>query len=170
MRQLIQNRKSGAIELIEAPAPVCGPRAVLVQTLASAVSAGTERHMLKLGRQSLARTAWERPDLVARVLGKFEREGLAATIRAIRDKTEQTVALGYSSCGRVVETGTEVHDLRPGDLVACAGQDYASHAELVTVPRTLVARVPDGVPVDQAAFATLGAIALEGVRLSRVEL
>jgi len=170
VRQLVQNRKSGAVELLEVPSPVCGPRAVLVQTLASAVSAGTERHMLKLGRQSVLHTAWERPDLVARVASKFEREGLAATIRAIREKTENTVALGYSSCGRVVEAGAGIEDLRPGDLVACAGQDYASHAELVAMPRTLVARVPEAVSVEHAAFATLGAIALEGVRLARVQL
>ncbi len=143
---------------------------VLVRTLASAVSPGTERHMLKLGRQSLIRTALERPDLVARVMSKFQREGLAATVRAVQEKTGQAVALGYSSCGRVLEAGPEVHDLRPGDLVACAGQDYASHAEVAAVPRTLVARVPEGVPPDHAAFAALGAIALQGVRLARVEI
>lgn len=170
MRQLVQNRKSGEIELVEVPAPVCGPRTILVRTLASAVSAGTERHMMKLGRQSLLRTALERPDLVSRVVTKFQREGLAATVRAVREKTEQTVALGYSSCGRVVEVGPEVDDIRPGDLVACAGQDFASHAEIAAVPRTLVARVPDGVAPEQAAFATLGAIAIEGVRLAHVEL
>ena len=170
MRQLIQNRQSGDIELIEVPAPECRPRMVLVRTLASAVSAGTERHMLKLGRQSLVRTAMERPDLVSRVVSKFQSEGLAATVRAVQEKTGQTVALGYSSCVRVLEVGPEVDGLRPGDLVACAGQDYASHAEIVAIPRTLVARVPEGVPPDQAAFATLGAIALEGVRLARVEI
>ncbi len=170
MRQLVQNRKSGEIELVEVPAPVCGPRTILVRTLASAVSAGTERHMMKLGRQSMLRTALERPDLVSRVVTKFQREGLAATVRAVREKTEQTVALGYSSCGRVVEVGPEVDDIRPGDLVACAGQDFASHAEIAAVPRTLVARVPDGVAPEQAAFATLGAIAIEGVRLAHVEL
>ncbi len=170
MLQLLQNRKSGAVELVRVPAPACGPRSVLVQTLASAISPGTERHAAKLGRQSLLRTALERPDLVDRVVTKFQGEGLAATVRAVREKTEQPVALGYSSCGRVVEVGVEIGDLRPGELVACSGQDYASHAELVAVPRTLVARVPPGVAVEQAAFATLGAIALEGVRLASVEL
>ena len=170
MRQLVQNRDSGEVELVEVPAPVCGPRQVLVRTLASAVSAGTERHMMKLGRQSMLRTALERPDLVERVVSKFQREGLAATVRAVREKTGGTVALGYSSCGRVVEAGVEIDDLRPGDLVACAGQDFACHAELVALPRTLVARVPEGVEAEQAAFATLGAIALEGVRLSRAAL
>jgi predicted dehydrogenase/threonine dehydrogenase-like Zn-dependent dehydrogenase len=168
--QLIQNRQSGAIELIEAPAPACGPRALLVRTIASVVSAGTERHMVKLGRQSLLRTAWERPDLVERVISKLHREGLTAAVRAIREKTGQTIALGYSSCGRVIQTGAEVNDIKPGDLVACSGQDHASHAELVAVPRMLAARVPDGVAPEQAAFATLGAIALEGVRLARVEI
>ncbi|HYM13458.1 MAG TPA: bi-domain-containing oxidoreductase [Bryobacterales bacterium] len=170
MLQLVQNRKSGAVELIEVPAPACGPRSVLVQTLASAVSAGTERHMMKLGRQSMLRTAWERPDRVSRAVTKYQREGLAATVRAVREKTGQTLALGYSSCGRVVETGAEVDDIRPGDLVACAGQDYASHAEIVAVPRTLVARVPGGVAPEHAAFAALGAIAIQGVRLARVEI
>jgi len=170
MLQLIQNRKSGAVELVEVPAPLCGPRSLLVQTLASAVSAGTERHMLKLGRQSVVRTAWERPDLVARVVSKFEREGLAATVRAVRDKTGQTIALGYSSCGRVIEAGAEVADIHPGDLVACTGQDYASHAEVTEVPRTMLARVPEGVAAELAAFGALGAIALQGVRLAKVQL
>jgi len=168
--QLVQNRKSGDIELLEVPAPVCGPRSVLVQTLASAVSSGTERHMMKLGRQSMVRTALERPDLFGRVVTKFQREGLAATVRAVREKTGQAVALGYSSCGRVLQAGAEVADLRPGDLVACAGQNYASHAERVVVPRTLVARVPEGVAPEHAAFAALGAISLQGVRLARVQL
>ncbi len=170
MLQLVLDRKSGEVELVEAPAPVCGPRAVVVKTVASAVSAGTERNLLKTARQSMLRTALERPDLVARVVTKYQREGLAATVRSVREKTAETVALGYSSCGRVVELGEQVRDLRVGDLVACTGQDYASHAEVVAVPRTLVARVPQGVAPEQAAFAALGAIALQGVRLARVEL
>jgi len=168
--QLAQNPKSGAVELVETPAPACPAGFVLVQTLASVVSAGTERHTVKLGSESLLRTALDRPDLVQRVMSKFRRDGLAATLRTIQDRTRQRRPLGYSSCGRVVEAGEGVEDLRPGDIVACAGAEFASHAELAAVPRLLAARVPGGVSAEEAAFTTLGAIALQGVRLARAEI
>ncbi|MDA1314442.1 MAG: bi-domain-containing oxidoreductase [Acidobacteria bacterium] len=170
MLQLAHHSKSGAVELVEVPDPVLGPRCVLVRTLASVVSGGTERNTVQVSRANMIQTAIRRPDLVRRLMSKFRKDGLAATARVVQDRIERTTALGYSSAGVVLLVGDEVDDIQAGDVVACMGQGFASHAQVVAVPRRLVARVPDGVEPDEAAFGTMGAIALQGVRLGRVEL
>jgi polar amino acid transport system substrate-binding protein len=168
--QLAQNPKTGAVELVEVPTPRVLPGFVLVRTLASVVSAGTERNTVRVGASSLLRTALSRPDLVDRVFNKFRKDGLTATWRAVKDRTERVTALGYSSSGRVVEVGEGVSGVKAGDLVACAGADFASHAEMVCVPRNLVAVAPPNLKPADAAFTTLGAIALQGVRLAEPQL
>ena len=170
MLQLAHHSKSGAVELVEVPEPALGPGCVLVRTVASVVSGGTERNTVRVSRGTAIQTAVRRPDLVRRVLNKMSKDGVAATAKVIKDRIERTTALGYSSAGVVLETGEGVDDLAAGDLVACTGQGHASHAQIVSVPRRLLARVPAGVEADEAAFGTLGAIALQGVRLGRVEL
>lgn len=170
MLQLAHHSKSGAVELVEVPDPVLGSGCVLVRTLASVVSGGTERNTVQVSRGNAIQTAVRRPDLMRRVISKFREDGLVATARVVKDRIERTTALGYSSAGVVIEVGAEVDDFQPGDVVACTGQGFASHAQVVAVPRRLVARVPEGVEPDEAAFGTLGAIALQGVRLGRVEL
>ena len=170
MLQLAHNSKSGAVELVEVPTPPCEGGCVLVQTLASVVSGGTERNTVRVGRGSLVRTAAARPDLVQRVFQKYRREGWASTYKAVKDRIERTTALGYSSAGRVTQVGRGIDDIRVGDSVACSGAGFASHAELVSVPRRLLERVPEGVPIEEAAFTGIGAIALQGVRLAKVEL
>ena len=170
MLQLAHHSKSGAVELVEVPEPVCGPGCVLVRTLASVVSGGTERNTVRVSRRTAIQTAVRRPDLVRRALNKFRKDGLTATAKVIKDRIERTTALGYSSAGVVLETGEGVDDLTAGDVVACTGQGFASHAQIVSVPRRLLAQVPAGVEPDEAAFGTLGAIAMQGVRLGRVEL
>ena len=175
MLQLAHNSKSGAVELVEVPTPVCEDGCVLVQTLASAVSGGTERNTVRVGRGSLVKTAASRPDLVRRVVSKYRRDGWSSTFKAVKDRIERTTALGYSSAGRVTQVGGGVDDgvvgdIKVGDIVACAGAGVASHAELVSVPRRLLAKVPEGVAPEEAAFTTIGAIALQGVRLGKVEL
>lgn len=170
MLQLAHHSKSGAVELVDVPEPVCAPGCVLVRTLASVVSGGTERNTVRVSRGTAIQTAVRRPDLVRRALTKFRKDGLTATAKVIKDRIERTTALGYSSAGVVIEVGDGVEDLTVGDVVACTGQGFASHAQIVTVPRRLLARVPTGVEPDEAAFGTLGAIAMQGVRLGRVEL
>ncbi len=113
-------------------------------------------------------TALRRPDRVRRVIRKFRRDGLVATAQTVKDRIERTTALGYSSAGVVTEVGSDIDDIQVGDIVACTGQGFASHAQVVAMPRRLVARVPEGVQPDEAAFGALGAIALQGVRLGRV--
>ena len=156
--------------MADVPAPVAQPGRVLVRAAASLVSAGTERAFVELGRKSLLGKAKERPDLVGKVLEKVKSEGLLSTLRSVREKLDESHALGYSAAGVVVEAGEGVTEFRAGDRVACAGTGYAAHAELLSVPKNLCARLPDGVDFEAGAFATLGAIALQGVRLAEPTL
>ncbi|HEX8150424.1 MAG TPA: bi-domain-containing oxidoreductase [Pyrinomonadaceae bacterium] len=170
MKQLLQNLKTGEGVVADVPAPVAQPGRVLVRAAASLVSAGTERAFVELGRKSLLGKAKERPDLVGKVLEKVKSEGLLSTLRSVREKLDESHALGYSAAGVVVEAGEGVTEFRAGDRVACAGTGYAAHAELLSVPKNLCARLPDGVDFEAGAFATLGAIALQGVRLAEPTL
>jgi threonine dehydrogenase-like Zn-dependent dehydrogenase len=134
------------------------------------LSPGTERAALEFGKQPMAGKAVHHPDLVRRVLQKASRDGIVSTIRGVRERMNRPGALGYSSAGTVTHVGNRVRDLRVGDRVACAGNQYAYHAEVVYVPQNLAVRVPETVPFDQAAFATVGAIALQGVRISELSV
>ncbi len=160
----------------EVPGPQLLPGGVLVRVAASVVSAGTERASAEFARKSLLQKAQSRPDLVREVLGKVQRDGIWSTIQAVRSRLDQPQCPGYSSAGTVIAVGEGVTDIQPGDRVACAGAGYAVHAEIACIPRLLVARIPslsasDGeVPFDEAAFATLGAVALHGIRTAEVKL
>jgi predicted dehydrogenase len=166
MKQLLQNLKTGEGVVADVPAPVAQRGRVLVRAASSLVSAGTERAFVELGRKSLVGKAKERPDLVRKVIGKVRGEGLLSTLQSVREKLDESHALGYSAAGVVVEVGEEVTGLSAGDRVACAGTGYAAHAELLSVPKNLCVRLPDDVDFESGAFATLGAIALQGVRLT----
>lgn len=170
MRQLLQSASGGGAEVVDVPAPTVRPGCVLVRTGASLVSAGTERSVVSFARKSLLAKARARPDLVAKVVEKARTDGPVTALKAALTRLDQPLALGYSSAGVVVEVGEGVDGFRPGDLVACAGGGYASHAEMVCVPRNLVAPVPAGVTAEHAAFATVGAIGLHGMRLAEVQL
>src|SRR5271156_2141176 len=175
MKQVFQHARTGEITVDEVPAPQLLPNCVLVRIAASVVSAGTERAASEFARKSLIQKAKSRPDLVREVIGKVQRDGILSAIQAVRSRLDQPQAPGYSSAGTVIEVGEGVTDLQPGDRVACAGAGFAVHAELACVPRLLVARIPPGnahepVPLDEAAFATLGAVALHGIRNAEVKL
>lgn len=169
MRQLLQNVSTGEITVEELPAPGRGPASLLVASCYSLISAGTERAVLEIGRSSLVGKARARPDLVRKVLDSVQEEGLARTYARVRGRLGEPNALGYSLSGVVLET-CEGAPAAPGELVACAGAGYASHAEVVAVPRNLCARVPSGVRAEDAAYATVASIALHGVRLGEVGL
>lgn len=168
MRQVAQNLRSGEIAVAEVPAPALRGPGVLVATSFSVLSPGTERAAVELGNATLLGKALRRPDQVRKVLDTLRRDGLAATLRKVRDRLDVDRPLGYSSSGIVLET----HDapFAPGDRVACAGTDAATHAEINFIPRNLCARVPEGIPMDHAAFAALGAIALHALRLGEPAL
>ncbi|MCG3150446.1 MAG: Inositol 2-dehydrogenase/D-chiro-inositol 3-dehydrogenase [Verrucomicrobiae bacterium] len=170
MKQLVQDFKTGDIKLVDVPPPACQPGCVLVRNACSLVSAGTERSTVEMAQASMLGKARKRPDLVRQVFDTVKREGVGATINKIRSRLDQWKELGYSTAGTVIEVGAGVTDLAVGDRVACAGQDYASHAEVVCVPQNLVAKIPEGMVFEHAAFTTLGAIALQGVRQADVRL
>jgi predicted dehydrogenase/threonine dehydrogenase-like Zn-dependent dehydrogenase len=171
MKQLFQDARTAEISLEEVPAPKLLAGCVLVQTAVSVVSAGTERAASEFAARSLLQKARTRPDLVREVLSKISRDGLAATISAVRSRLDQPTALGYSSAGSVIALGEGVTGLNPGDRVACAGAGHAVHAEFACVPRFLVARIPSAaISFEEAAFTTLGAVALHGVRNAEVKL
>ena len=164
MKQLVQDFKTGDIKLVDVPPPVIAPGCVLVRNAYSLVSAGTEKATVAMAQASLVGKARLRPDLARQVLGTLRREGIAATLRKVQSRLDQWKQLGYSSAGTVLEVGEGVTGFAVGDRVACAGQNYASHAEVVLIPQNLCTRLPEGVALEHAAFSTLGAIALQGVR------
>jgi predicted dehydrogenase len=147
----------------EIPAPEAAAGTVLIRNDWSLISAGTERATVSTGAQSLIGKARQRPEQVAQVLDSVKRTGLVETYRTVQERLDRPVQLGYSCSGTVLRTGEGVSDIRPGMRVAAAGARYASHAEIVAVPRNLVVPVPDGVDTQWAAFATVGAIALQGI-------
>ncbi|MFN2588981.1 MAG: bi-domain-containing oxidoreductase [Actinomycetota bacterium] len=169
VRRAVLSPKGAKVEVETGRTPALGAGDVLIRTLFSVVSPGTERSKLELSRKSLIGKARSRPDLVRQTLEKVRREGLGTTVDAVRRKLGESVALGYSLSGEVLAVGERVEGIRPGDLVA-AGGGSAIHADVVAVPQSLVVRVPAGVPADAAAFSTLGAVSLHGFRLARAEV
>jgi polar amino acid transport system substrate-binding protein len=170
MKQLIQNFKTGELYVDEVPLPSISSGMVLVENEFSLISAGTERSTVKVAQANLIGKAKQRPELVAQVLQNIKKEGLAATITKVKTKLDSLKALGYSTAGTVMASLDKNGIFKPGDRVACAGQDYASHAEIVAIPQNLVAKIPDNVTTEEAAFTTLGAIAMQGLRQAEPRL
>jgi len=172
VKQVVQTLKDGRIQVVDVPVPALTHGFVLVRVAASLVSAGTERAAIEFGRQNLLEKALSKPHLVKQVLEKVVRDGPLATVRAVINRLDSVNNLGYSCAGTVVEVGEGVTHVKPGDLVACAGAGYASHAEYVVVPKNLIVHIPseNAALLEEAAFTTLGAIALQGVRLGNPRL
>jgi predicted dehydrogenase/threonine dehydrogenase-like Zn-dependent dehydrogenase len=172
MKQVLQQASTGEIAVLDVPAPKLLPGCVLVRMAASLVSAGTERASCEFGNKNLLQKARARPDLVREVINKIRRDGVFSAAAAVRGRLDQPIALGYSSAGTVVGVGEGITDLNVGDRVACAGASYAVHAEFACIPRLLAARIhPDSIiSFEEAAFTTLGAVALHGVRTADAKL
>ena len=164
MKQLIQDFKTGELYVDDLDIPAISKGMVLVENSFSLISAGTEKSTVDVAKASLINKAKKRPDLVKQVIQNYKKEGLMATIQKVRTKLSSLKALGYSTAGTVVSSMDTNGKFPPGTRVACGGADYASHASFVSVPQNLVAKVPDNVTLEEAAFTTLGAIALQGVR------
>lgn len=165
MKQISQTLRDGKLSVMDVAEPRAPRGGILVETSASLISAGTERMLIDMGRKSLAAKAKERPDLVLKVLDKVRREGMLAALDTVQSKLGNPIPMGYSLAGRVLEVGAGAQGFALGDRVACAGAGYANHAELNAVPMNLAVPIPDGVTDEEASFATVGAIALHGVRL-----
>ncbi|HEY2374028.1 MAG TPA: bi-domain-containing oxidoreductase [Gaiellaceae bacterium] len=168
MKQVLQDLRSGEIAVHELPAPPPMPGFVLVAARHSLISAGTERAMAGLGSKSLLQKARARPDLVRKTVETARSEGVASTLAKVKGRLDQYTAFGYSCAGEVLDTGGDAR-LTVGSLVACVGQGYASHAEVVSVPSNLVVPIPDGVSTADAAFVAPAAIALHAIRLAKTE-
>ncbi|EOY45064.1 Myo-inositol 2-dehydrogenase [Streptomyces lividans 1326] len=160
----MQNYKSGELALLDVPVPGCKPGGVLVRTAYSLISTGTELMKVSEAGMSMLGKARSRPDQVAKVVQSVATNGVPATYRKVMGKLDSYTPLGYSLCGVVEQVGEGIDDVKAGDLVACAGNEHALHAELNWVPRNLYAPVPDGLAARDAAFGTVGSIALQGVR------
>ncbi|NUM46700.1 MAG: Gfo/Idh/MocA family oxidoreductase [Anaerolineales bacterium] len=169
MKQLSQNLRTGKLTIEEVPVPAVQPGWVLVQSAYSLISAGTERSRVETGKKSLLGKALARPDQVRQVLDSVKKTGLKTTLEKVRTKLDARSPLGYSAAGVVIASGAGVEDFRTGDWVACGGAS-AAHGEAMLVPRNLCVRVPAGVGLDQAAFTTVGAIALQGLRQADLRL
>jgi predicted dehydrogenase/threonine dehydrogenase-like Zn-dependent dehydrogenase len=175
MKQLVHSMRTGVVNVVDVPPPQLAGPGVLVQSAVSLISAGTERAFIEFAKSSVVHKARSRPDLVQQVLEKVRRDGVMHTVSTVMTRLDRPMALGYSSSGTVIAAARGVDDVRVGDRVACAGATYATHAEINYVPRNLVVPVPrrpsgEYVGFDEAAFTTIGAIALHAVRLGTPEL
>ena len=165
MKQVLLDLQSGSILVEDVPVPTV-TRGVVVRNAYSLISAGTESALINLAGQSLVGKAKARPDDVKKVLQKIGTDGPLSAYQQAMSRLSKPEPLGYSSAGTVVTTGTD--DFEVGDRVACAGAGYAVHAEYVSVPKNLCVRIPDGVGFRDAAFTTVGSIAMHGVRNAEV--
>lgn len=170
MKQLVVRQSDGSARIVGVPAPGAPHGGVVVQTRASVVSVGTEKAGVEFGRKSMVGKAASRPEQVKQVVQMALRDGVLQTADRVRAKLQSEWAPGYSSAGVITAVGAGVRDLQPGQRVACAGAGHAVHAERVGVPQNLVVPIPDNVSFEAAAFTTLGAIALQGVRQADVRL
>jgi predicted dehydrogenase/threonine dehydrogenase-like Zn-dependent dehydrogenase len=161
MKQVLQNLKTGIVEVADVPCPVVGTGRVLVQTRATLISAGTERMLVEFAQSSLLAKARGQPDKVRQVLDKIKTDGLLPTLEAVFSRLDEPLPLGYCNAGVVVEVGEGVTEFTPGDRIVSNGP----HAEMVAVPKNLCAKIPDNVSDDQAAFTVLASIGLQGIRL-----
>ena len=165
MKQVVSSARSGKLSLQDVPPPKVKRGHLLVATRASVISTGTERSANAFAKKSLVGKAQARPDLVRKVLDKARRDGILATMNAVLARLDEPLPLGYSAAGWVVEIGQGLEGrYRVGDRVAIAGAGLANHAALNVVPENLAAPIPADVPDEEAAFCTLGAIALHAVR------
>jgi len=167
MKQAILSYRTGALTVVDVPMPAVRPGTLLVRNVNSVVSAGTEKLVTDLAQKNLIGKALARPDQVKRVINKARTDGILEAYGQAANRLDTPVPLGYTCAGEAIAVGDSVTEFHVGDRVACAGQDYASHAEVACVPKNLCIRIPDGVDFESAAFVMLGAIALHGARMAR---
>ena len=161
MKQILQSLKTGNTEIAEVPCPATGRGQLLIRSSLTLVSAGTERMLVEFGKANLIDKARQQPDKVRMVLDKIKTDGLMPTMEAVFNKLDQPMPLGYCNVGTILEAGSGAVGFAVGERVVSNGK----HAEVVSVPVNLCARVPDSVADEEAAFTVLGAIALQGIRL-----
>jgi len=167
MKQILQNMRTGVTEIAEVPCPAVQRGYSLIRTSRTLISAGTERMLVEFGKAGWVEKARQQPDKVRMVLDKIKTDGLMPTVDAVFNKLDQPLGLGYSNVGKVISNqGLGDRSFKEGDRVVSNGK----HAEVVSVPINLCAKVPDSVSDDEAGFTVVGAIALQGIRLAQPTL
>ncbi len=161
MKQLLQNLKTGELEISEVPVPALRSGQLLIQSRVTLISAGTEKMLVSFAKSGFIGKARQQPEKVKQVIDKIQADGLLPTLHSVFSRLDEPLPLGYCNCGTVLEVGAGVTEFKPGDRVVNNGP----HADVVCVPKNLCAKVPDGVSDEQAAFTVLGSIGLQGIRL-----
>lgn len=169
MIQLTQNLKTGKMELLEVPMPALNTGMLLVRNHYSVISSGTEGKSVGIARAGYIAKAKEKPKEVKHVMESVKEKGLVSTYRLVMNKLDFPSQLGYSCAGEVIEVGEGITEFKVGDRVSCGGNN-AVHAEVVSIPKNLCVGVPPGVDMRFAAFTTIGAIALQGIRQSDLRM
>lgn len=170
MKQVSQNYKTGSVRIEQVQLPTLRQGGVLVRTHYSVVSAGTEGMKVREGKLSYLGKARARPDQLKKVLNSVRQQGVRATYEKVMNRLDSLTPLGYSIAGEVIAVGAGAEEFHVGQRVACAGAGYANHAEINFVPKNLITPIPDAVSAKHAAFATVGAIALQGFRQAEMQL
>ncbi|HMB17658.1 MAG TPA: bi-domain-containing oxidoreductase [Candidatus Paceibacterota bacterium] len=163
MYQVFQNPKSGKTKVKNITPPKLKKGGIIVNNKYSLISPGTEKGLIELSKKGLLQKAKERPDYVKKFIKLAKTKGIKAAWQMAQAKLSTEIPLGYSTSGNVEKVADDVEGFQAGDRVACAGQDYASHAEKVFIPKNLAVKIPKNVTDKEASFATLGSIALHGI-------
>ena len=163
MKQIIQNLKNGNVEIADVPFPKVSPGKILIRTVNSLISVGTERMLVEFGKSNLIAKAKQQPDKVKQVIDKIKTDGIITTLNSVRSRLDEPMPLGYCNAGEVMEVGEGVTEFKIGDRVVSNGP----HAEYVVVPKNLCVKIPENVEYKDAAFTVLGSIGLQGVRLAQ---
>lgn len=170
LKQLLQSLKNGSMGIEEVPIPILQKNTVLVRNHYSLISTGTEKSKVDVARKNYIGKAIDKPEQVKMVLDTLKKEGFQNTYQKVINKLDAPSPLGYSCAGEVIGVGEQVKDYKIGDLVACSGAGYANHAEIVNIPANLITKVPDGITLQEAAFTTVGSIAMQGIRLAEAKI
>ena len=166
MKQLINSLEDGSSQIIDLPIPKIGRQEVLIKTVCSLISSGTEKMLVDFGKSNYLNKALKQPEKVSQVVEKIKTDGFLNSINAVKTKLEMPITLGYSNAGVVVGVGRDVKGIKVGDRVISNGP----HAEFVSVPQNLCALIPDNLPFEKAVFTIISSIGLQGVRLSKPTL
>lgn len=166
MKQIIQNYKSGELQLVDVPDPILRPGGIILDTQNSLVSVGTEKLMIDFAKKGYLGKALARPDQVKMVINKIKVDGLIEAYKASMSRLDTPVPLGYSCSGTVLKVGEGVSGVAEGDRVACYSEPFASHAEFNFIPKNLFVKVPDNVSFEESSFVGLGAIAMNAIRIA----
>jgi len=162
MKQLVSENKE--IKIVDLPVPTINENQVLVQNYYSIISTGTEITNINFMKDPLYKKVMNYPDKIQKALRMVKNKGLIEVFKLGMDFLNMPREWGYSSCGKIIEIGKNIKNLKVGDIVACAGAGKANHAEFVAIPENLATKIPENISYKDASITTIGAIAMQGIR------